>query len=121
MKILSCIGFAALAAISFGANPVGYLAKIGPAPLRFQAPAKGPEATVALPPLAKSDPPPAPHDEVITNETATIEAPAQPPQSVVVEAAPAPKPVEPAFTPQMLLQFFNHNATNQEPSVITPF
>jgi hypothetical protein len=117
MNITIMIGMTALAAISFGGKPIGYLARIGPAPLRYQPPAKGPEVTVALPPLAMSDPP-APAHEVITNETATVEAP--------VQAAPAPSPApapvaEPAFTPQMLLQYFNRTGTNQEPSLVVPY
>jgi hypothetical protein len=117
MNMMSCIGFAALAAISFGAKPVGYLARIGPAPLRFQAPCKGPEMTVNLPPLAMSDPPAT--SEVKTNETIIVEAPVQPALPLVVVASPTP--VETAFTPQMLLQFFNRNGTNQEPNVIMPY
>lgn len=116
MKIMSCIGLTALTAMSFGGNPNGYLTRVGPAPLRFQAPPKGPEVTVALPPLAMSDPP-APAHEVTTNETVIVEAPKQAP-------TPPPQPVavaEPAFTPQMLLQFFNRSGTNQEPSVIVPY
>jgi translation initiation factor IF-2 len=112
------IGTAALAAISFGGKPIGYLARIGPAPLRYQAPAKGPEVTVMLPPLVMSDPPAPPH-EVTTNETVTVEAPVQPAPA----PAPAPAPVvaEPAFTPQMLLPYFKSNGTNQEPAVILPY
>jgi len=119
MNIIGCIGFAALAAISFGAKPVGYLARIGPAPLRFQAPAKGPDQMVALPPLVMSDPPPATH-EVMTNESVTVEAPVQPTPPPLVVTSPPPR-VEPEFTPQMLLPFFNRNGTNQEPSVFVPF
>ena len=118
MNILS-IGVAALAVISFGAKPVGYLCRVGPAPLRFQAPCKGPEVTVALPPLIMSDPP-APATEVKTNETVTVEAPAQP--APVVVTTPPPVQIEPAFTPQMLLQYFNRGGggTNHESSVILP-
>src|SRR5829696_4791466 len=103
MKTLSLIGLAAAGVIAFGGNPPGYLSRIGPAPLRFQPPAKGPEVTVILPPLAMSDPPALAH-EVITNETVTVEAPEQ----------PAP----------MVVQFFNRNgtnATNLEPSVFVPY
>jgi hypothetical protein len=121
MKNMSIIGLTAAAVMAFGANPAGYLARIGPAPLRFAAPAKGPEATVNLPPLVMSDPP-APAHEVTTNETVTVETP-----QAVATTSPAVQPavvVEPAFTPQMLLQFFNRNganATNQEPAVVAPY
>ena len=122
MKMMNIIGLTAAVAMSFGGNPTGYLARIGPAPLRFAPPAKGPEVTVNLPPLAMSDPP-APAHEVTTNETVTVEAPPQ----TVATTSPLPPPavvVEPAFTPQMLLQFFNRNATNaisQEPPVVVPY
>ena len=122
MKIMNIIGLTAAVAMSFGGNPTGYLARIGPAPLRFAAPSKGPEITVNLPPLVMSDPP-APVHEVTTNETVTVEAPPQ----QVATTSPAPEPtvvMEPAFTPQMLLQFFNRNganATNREPAVVVPY
>jgi hypothetical protein len=118
MNTVFFIGIAAMAAISFGAKPVGYLARIGPAPLRFQSPCKGMEMTVALPPLVMSDPP-ATNQVTTINETEIVEAPAQPAPTAVV--APPPAVVEPAFTPQMLLQFFNRNGTNQEPTVIMPY
>ena len=122
MKIMNIIGLTAAVAMSFGGNPTGYLPRIGPAPLRFAAPSKGPDITVNLPPLVMSDPP-APAHEVTTNETVTVEAPPQP----VATTSPPPQPavlVEPAFTPQMLLQFFNRNgakSTNQEPAVVVPY
>src|SRR5262245_23085222 len=118
MNTVIFVGIAAMAAISFGAKPVGYLARIGPAPLRFQSPCKGMEMTVTLPPLVMSDPP-ATNTVTTTNETVIVEAPAQPAPTPV--AGPAPVIVEPAFTPQMLLQFFNRNGTNQEPAVIMPY
>jgi hypothetical protein len=97
-----------------GAKPVGYLARIGPAPLRFQAPAPGPEHTVVLPPLAMSDPlpemfgPPAP---------AVIEPVIQPQPS-----APTPEPPrQPELTPQMFLPFFNRSATNQDYNLALPY
>lgn len=124
MKMMSCIGCTALAAIAFGGDHSGYLARIGPAPLRFQPPSKGPEVTVTLPPLVMSDPPAPPSEPavIITNDTVTVEEPS--------ETAPTPLPqqpavvVEPAFTPQMLLQYFNHKGTNgngNESSVILPY
>ena len=122
MKIMSIIGLTAAVAMSFGGNPAGYLPRIGPAPLRFAAPSKGPEITVSLPPLVMSDPP-APAHEVTTNDIVTVEAP---PQAVATISPPAQPAVvvEPAFTPQMLLQFFNRNsanATNQEPASVMPY
>jgi hypothetical protein len=126
MKMMSCIGCAALAAIAFGGDHSGYLARIGPAPLRFQPPSKGPEVTVILPPLAMSDPPApgAEHEVIITNDTVTIE---EAPETTSAASPPPKQPavvVEPAFTPQMLLQYFNHRATNandNESSVILPY
>ena len=125
MKMMSCIGCAALTAIAFGGDHSGYLPRIGPAPLRFQPPSKGPEITVTLPPLVMSDPPAPPSDRevIITNDTVTVEEapetalPPPPPQQPTVV-------VEPAFTPQMLLQYFNQRGTNAhggESSVILPY
>src|ERR1044072_3774000 len=57
MKTICMIGMVAVAAISFGSEPIGYLAKIGPAPLRFQSAPKGPDVTVILPPVKMSEPP----------------------------------------------------------------
>lgn len=114
------MGVVAVAAISFGSKPVGYLAKIGPAPLRFQSPPKGPEVTVILPPLKMTEPP-AELREVTTNDIAVVEAPVQPappPPPVVVQQ---PVVTEPAFTPQMLLQFFNRNSTNYDTSLVVPY
>src|SRR5205809_1317897 len=126
MNMMSCIGFTALAAIAFGGDHSGYLPRVGPAPLRFQPPSKGLELTVALPPLAMSDPPAPAHEVIITNETLTIEEPPETaPTALPQQQQPAVVP-EPAFTPQMLLQFFNHKGTNgngsgNESSVILPY
>jgi hypothetical protein len=118
MNTIFVIGFAAVAAISFGSEPVGYLAKIGPAPLRFQTPPKGPEVTVMLPPLKMSEPP-AELREVTTNEIAAVETTVEPAPPVVVTSPPVA--TEPAFTPQMLLQFFNRNSTNYDTSLVLPY
>ncbi|MGZ5544579.1 MAG: hypothetical protein ACXWIU_07875 [Limisphaerales bacterium] len=117
--MIGSIGFAVLAAISFGAKPPGYLPRIGPAPLRFQPPAKPLEQTVALPPLVMCDPPPEKH-EVMVNDATPVEAPVQPtPPPVVV--GPAPARVQADFTPQMFLPFFTNHGTNQAPQVVVPF
>src|SRR5437870_13788206 len=115
MNIIGCLGLVAIVTISFGAKPVGYLARSGPAPLRFQAPAKNPEMIVGLPPLVMCDPPAATPHEPMTNETTTIEAPVPSPTTPLVVAPPSAR-VEPEFTPQALLQFFNRNGSNHEPS-----
>lgn len=117
MNALIFVGVAAVAAMSFGGKPVGYLARIGPAPLRFQAPPKGPDHTVALPPLKMTEPAPELR-EVTTNEIAIVETPVAP---TPPPAQPIIAPTEPAFTPQMLLQFFNQNSTNYETSVFVPY
>src|SRR5687767_4565350 len=98
MNILSLVGIAAVAGISFGAKPVGYLPRIGPAPLRFQAPCKGPEMSVELPPLKMTEPA-AKLREMTTTEIAVVEATA--PSAPLQAASPPPAPVEPVFTPQM--------------------
>jgi hypothetical protein len=118
MNTVIFVGIAAMAAISFGAKPVGYLARIGAAPLRFQTPCAGPDMTVELPPLKMSEPAPALR-EVTTNEIAAVEAPVDTTAALVVSSPAAT--VEPAFTPQMLLQFFNQNSTNYETSVFVPY
>ena len=119
MKTICLVGVVAAAAISFGSEPVGYLAKIGPAPLRFQSAPKGPEVTVILPPLKMSEPP-AELREVTTNLIATVEAPVEPTPAPVVVSSP-PIAVEPAFTPQMLLQFFNRSSTNYDTGLLLPY
>jgi hypothetical protein len=122
MSITHCVGLTAMAVIWMGAKPAGYLARIGPAPLRFQAPSRAQEALVALPPLAMSDPPPAPEE---------IYGPPPPMEGVVTEAVVEPAPVAtPVFqapqegatlSPQMLIQFFNRDGTNQDFTVVAPY
>jgi len=118
------MGLAAVAAIWLGGKPAGsYLPKIGPAPLRFQAPGKGPDISALLPPLAMSDP--APLEEFIgppasTNAPVAIEPladPAPAPQEPRVTAQPS----EPLLSPQMLMQFFNRDATNHNVNVLVPY
>ena len=118
MNTVIFVGIAAMAAISFGAKPVGYLARIGPAPLRFQTPCAGPEMSVELPPLKMSEPAPALR-EVTTNEIASVETAVDIAPPLVV-SSPA-TPIEPAFTPQMLLPFFTRYSTNAETSVMFPY
>ena len=119
MNTICMIGMVAVAAISSGSQPVGYLAKIGPAPLRFQSTPKGPDVTVILPPLKMSEPP-AQLREVTTNLIATVETPVETTSVPVVVSSPQVA-VEPAFTPQMLLQFFNRNSTNYDTSLLLPY
>ena len=118
MNTVIFVGMAAMAAISFGAKPVGYLARIGPAPLRFQTPCAGPEMSVELPPLKMSEPAPALR-EVTTNEITFVDAPVDNTPALIV-SSPA-TPIEPAFTPQMLLPFFTRYTTNSEASVMFPY
>ena len=122
MSIGYCVGLAAAAVIWMGGKPSsGYLARIGPAPLRFQPPPKGPDVTAALPPLAMSDPKPV---EEFLGPPAPTNAPVA--VATVVEPAPAPAPVavapaEPIFSPQMLIQYFNSDGTNQNMNVLVPY
>lgn len=128
---MSCLlGIVATAAVWLGPTPaIGYLARVGPAPLRFQAPPKAPEEIVPLPPLAMKDPdpeppqmfgpPPPPVDWEAPSEE-TIHAQPQ----VVVAPQVVPVPIDPAatLTPQMFLQFFNeHRGTNGDFSISVPY
>ncbi len=119
MNITICVGCTAVAVMWMGAKPGGYLGKVGPAPLRFQAPSRGQDALVALPPLAMSDPPPEPEEYY---------GPPLPPDGMIVTEAssePAPEPVavpvDPManLSPQMLIQFFS--GTNQDYTVVAPY
>jgi hypothetical protein len=121
MKISYCLGLAVTVAVCAGPKPVGYLARLGPAPLRFQPPPKGLSEIGPLPPLAMTDPdppiefvgPPPPAEPAPVVETTT--APAQPAPGPVVQ-------VEPVFTPQMFLQFFNDkNGTNRDFNLVVPY
>jgi hypothetical protein len=121
MNISYCLGLAATVAIWVGPKPaVGYLARVGPAPLRFQPPPKGLSELGPLPPLAMTnqDPPfevlgpPPPAEPAPVVET---NAPAQPAPGPVV-------PLEPVITPQMFLQFFSdRNGTNRDFNVVVPY
>jgi hypothetical protein len=126
MSMNLCLGLAMSAMISMGPRPaVGYLAKLGAAPMRFQAPPRAPEELAPLPPLAMTNPPPPPPEDF---------GPPAPPENTatVVEAVtPAPAPVAQAaptaengmgLTPQMLIQFFNEKrGTNQDFNVVVPY
>ncbi len=116
----------------------GYLALIGPAPLRFQKPA--PVASLVLPPLLMHDPVlPPPEVDPVPAAAKPPEPPLGPPapvlptvlaapqtNAVIVIVPPATVLPTPAFdtnappilTPQMLMHFFNH--TNRAPSIVMP-
>lgn len=120
MSITHCVGLTAVAVIWMSGKPnAGYLATIGPAPLRFNIPARGQDVTVILPPLAMKDPEP----EVEFYGPPVPSTPLAP----VTAAAPAAMPViapptDPmtTFTPQMLIQFFSGDATNHDYNVVMP-
>jgi hypothetical protein len=124
MSIAHLVGLTAIATIWLGAKPtVGYLARVGPAPLRFQPPPKAAEVTVALPPLAMKDPepvieyygPPAPLEEpIVTTVTSSTNAAPVQPQVAAPDVS--------ALSPQMLIQYFNDRSrSNQDYSVLLPF
>jgi hypothetical protein len=121
MNISYCLGLAATVAIWMGPKPaVGYLARLGPAPLRFQPPPKGPSEFGPLPPLAMTDPEP-------PLEVLGPPPPAERPPVVetIASGQPVPAPVtqvEPVLSPQMFLQFFNDkNGTNRDFNVVLPY
>lgn len=118
MTIGHCMGLAAVAAIWMGGKPsIGYLAKVGPAPLRFKAPAKMPEEILPLPPLAMEEPPAPPPEEM---------GPPPPPVMPVVAAEPEPEPPPqqpvvqppPILSPQMLVPFFSRVGTNDVTAIV---
>lgn len=122
MTIGHCMGLTAAAVIWLGGKPSpGYLAKVGPAPLRFKAPAKGPEATVALPPLVMTDPPPPPPEEYgpppPTNAPVAVVETVAPPEPAPVQTVALP----PVLSPQLLIPFFNRSGTNQDVGVVVPY
>ena len=125
MNIALCVGLAATAVIWMGATPgVGYLQRVGPAPLRFQPPPKPLSELGPLPPLAMKDPEPPPPE--ILGPPMVTNAPPAVVETKVTPAVVAPMaPVEPVFTPQMFVQFFNDrngtNGPNHDYSVVVPY
>jgi len=123
MNITYFVGMTAIATIWLGGKPtVGYLARVGPAPLRFQAPARGVDITVVLPPLLMKDPEPIVE---LIGPPIPDEAPAPTPV-VSTNAAPKPAfvaPIDPTanLSPQMLIQYFNGAGTNHDYSVLLPY
>jgi hypothetical protein len=124
MNIALCVGITATAVIWMGPQPgAGYLARVGPAPLRFQPPPKNLSELGPLPPLAMSDPEPAPVENlkppIETNAPPVVETTETP---APVPVAPQVGPAEPAWTPQMFVQFFNErNGTNHDFNVVLPY
>ena len=123
MNIGICVGLTAAAVIWMGPAPsVGYLKRVGPAPLRFLPPPKAPsEMAPLLPPLAMKDPEPPPAEffgpPIDMNALPVVETPAPAP----VVTTPT-VPMEPVFTPQMFLQYFNdRNGTNRDFNVVVPY
>jgi hypothetical protein len=119
MSMTHCIGIAALAVVWMNGKPtVGYLARVGPAPLRFQTPARPEDVTVVLPPLAMRDPEP-------VLEFLGPPMPETPLAPMVLEAAsepalPPPTQGTQVLTPQMLIQFFSGDSTNHDYNVVAP-
>jgi len=119
---IGLVGLTAAAVIWMGSTPgVGYLKRLGPAPLRFQPAPKLLSELGPLPPLAMKDPePPLPEflgPPMVTNAPPVVETTVTTP-AVVAPMAPA----EPIFTPQMFVHFFNDkNGTNQDYSVVVPY
>lgn len=122
MSLLNYMGVTAALVIFAGPKPQprGYLAKVGPAPLRYRAPALPPEMIIPLPPLAMTNE----VEKIAPAETAasTNEPPAQ--TVTIATNAPvvaAPVSGESPLTPQMFVQFFNKDGSSNAPvSVIAP-
>lgn len=124
MSLLNYIGVSAASALVIFAGPKiqprGYLAKVGPAPLRYRAPSLPPELIIPLPPLAMTN-----EVEKIApvETTASTNEPTAQPVVVTTNAPVAAAPVtgEGLLTPQMFVQFFNKDGSSNAPvSVIAP-
>lgn len=123
MNRLLCLAFACSAALSASAG-AGYLALIGPAPLRFEGRGRSPErARAQLPPLVMQDSAPSTNAVApalgtnavaeVTTPTAPIAPPVAPPQNLPVVAlitnlppvtllpTPLPPPTGPLLGPWM--------------------
>jgi hypothetical protein len=126
MNMNCLLGIVAAAAVWLGPKPaIGYLTRVGPAPLRFQAPPPPADQMVPLPPLAMKDPEPEPEFfGPLTPEDwkpPVVEAVQAPPPMVVAPQLAATDPAA-GFSPQMLIQFFNgRKGTNQDYNIVVPY
>jgi len=101
---------AAVSANSSGSPNVGYLAKIGPAPVRMQ-PARTASEAAVLPPLAMTDPVPAGPTNIVVPPAQNITYRAESP-------APAAQPSYQFFMPNPL--WWNDNSPAPEPPATEP-
>lgn len=123
MKTTYYMALTAAMVICLEANPgAGYLARLGPAPLRFQPTPKLLSEVGPLPPLAMNDPepklaepvgPPAPLPLTNSAPLITFSSPLTPAPFLGPMA-----PVEQSLSPQTFLQFFNDaGGTNRNSDV----
>ncbi|GEM_PF-1775612 len=119
------VAISTVAVASIWAAP-GYLPSVGPAPLRFRAPAPPPSTNaVALPMPANPVPDPAP---LATNSAKLPDVPASSsaPVPVVMAATNQPAAIggssvdEPIVSPQMLLKYFAKSTNGVTTGVIAP-
>ena len=106
---------------ALGSTQAGYLAAVGPSPLRFR-PAP-PQLLLRLPPLPKEElPPSVPMPVAKEQPNITITAPSPAPEPVIV-VPPTGATNETAITPETLVQFFRQNAAqgkSPETTVVLP-
>lgn len=124
MSLLHCMGFSAAALVIFAGPkiaPRGYLAKTGPAPLRYKPPAIAPELVIPLPPLAMTNEVEKVSETIVTNAPPAepVELPQPTPSTNALPFA-VPVRIDDPFTPRMFVQFFNQGSTNAPVSVIAP-
>ncbi len=131
-KVLYCLILGCLAVATTGISNPGYLAIVGPVPLRFERVPRPPAKKFVLPippPEPVADQPKMPTkplpsstlSEHVASGPATPPPPAPPQMGPAGQSALAPAPQEGAISPQMLLKFFNKTATStNSTSVIAP-
>ena len=121
--------YLAASLVSSGAAAPGYLATVGPAPLRFRSlitvvtPRSQPIVTVNQPPVAtvvtnESAATPAPHVTLDTNSPVIVPpTPAAITNEVYMTPALRPDDV---ISPQMLLRYFNRSTNGTSTTILAP-
>jgi hypothetical protein len=107
MRTIPWFTAAIFSLMALSPTQAGYLATVGPSPLRFQAPP--PQLLVRLPPLPKEElPPPIPMPVAKEAPNITITSQSGDFTSAAV-LAPTGGTNETAITPETLVQFFRQN------------
>jgi hypothetical protein len=140
-------GFLLLNLSVVAAPPIapGYLARIGPSPIRFQKPPSDPGMPPELPPLVKAEANPAPLPGATASPDATLSAEfvGPLPQAPTQSSLPAPEPIADPVTastqsaapsaavptpilremlsPQLLIPYFTGPQGGVSPSLLVPY